>query len=86
MSGSRQACGVKVEVDGSMVSRVLESRQESKQVNRSEQKKKKNLIPKRAVAQRSTKGTRFSLSKPWKLCRGGAGDVSAQWLLVVQAG
>ena len=43
MSGSRQACGVKVEVDGSMVSRVLESRQESKQVNRSEQKKKKTL-------------------------------------------
>ena len=41
MSGSRQARGVKVEVDGSMVSRVLKSRQESKQVNRSEQKKKK---------------------------------------------
>ena len=36
MPGTGQALGIKVEVDGSTVSRVLESRQESKQVNGSE--------------------------------------------------
>lgn len=55
MSGAGRALDIKVEVDSSTVSRVLESRQESKQVNRSEQQQQKNKhIPKRVVAQGNT--------------------------------
>ena len=86
MSGSRQARGVKVEVDGSMVSRVLKSRQESKQVNRSEQKKKKTLYQR----ERWHKGARREYDSAC-LNRGSFAEeervmLSARRLLVVQAG